>query len=192
MVKIVEWLIAALAFVPVGLRVALLAMLPIAELRAAIPLALAWGMSPVEAFLIAVPANMVPALLLLLALGPITTWLQRYPLIGPLIRTFLSRAARQSDRVKKYGALGLAIFVAIPAPVTGAWTGSGVAFLLGIPFKFAFPAIFAGVVIAGVLVSLASLGLISLYLYMGPVMIFLLAPGVLFFAWRFARICRRK
>jgi uncharacterized membrane protein len=68
---------------------------------------------------------------------------------------------KHSQRFEKSKALALMIFVAIPFPVTGAWTGSVCAFLFEIPFKKAFPAVFAGVIIAGIIVTLLSLGIIN-------------------------------
>jgi uncharacterized membrane protein len=73
-----------------------------------------------------------------------------------------ARTRKRSGALEKYGAIGLVLFVAIPLPVTGAWTGSAAAFLFGIPFRKAFPIILLGVMIAGGLVTAAVLGGVSL------------------------------
>jgi len=136
------------------LKVFLTAAAPISELRGAIPLAIldleiAWPL----AFLVAFVGNMLPVPFLLLLLGPISRLLSRVPVLDRILQWVFTISRRRGGIVERYGLLGLVLFVAIPAPVTGAWTGSIVAFLLGIEFKRAFPAIILGVFIAGVIVT---------------------------------------
>ena len=159
-------LVAYLADLPKGFTAALVAMLPIAELRGAIPWALAppplgGGMGWQEAYIYAVIGNIVPVIPLLLLLERVSSALRRYPLFDRFFTWLFERTRRRSAAVERYGALGLILFVGIPLPVTGAWTGSVAAFLFGVRFRYAFPAIVCGVLLAGVVVTLASLGVLG-------------------------------
>ncbi|WP_227767126.1 COG2426 family protein [Zhaonella formicivorans] len=154
-----ERLIALFSAVPVNWRVFFLAAIPVTELRAAIPLGLAWGVSPGENLLYAVLGNMLPVIPLLLLLEPVVKLLTQIPFFARIFAKLFARTRRHSEKIEKYGAIGLAIFVGVPAPGTGAWTGALLAFLFGIRFWYAFPAIAAGVLGAGIIVTIASLGI---------------------------------
>jgi len=126
---------------------------PISELRGAIPLGLTFTDNWPLVFLIAFVGNLLPVPFLLLFLGPVTELLSKIRVLEIIIN-FIFRLSRRRGRiVERYGAIGLALFVAIPLPVTGAWTGSIVAFLLGMKFRKAFPAIVLGVLLAGIIVT---------------------------------------
>ena len=140
----------------------LISMLPISELRGALPYGLSQGLSPWKAYSIAVAGNIVPVLPLLLGLKKISALAQRWTKGEKLLHWTLGRAEKRQDLVKKYGFAGLIVLVAIPFPVTGAWTGTLVSFLLSIETKYAFLAICIGVGLAGIIVLLASLGVIGL------------------------------
>ncbi|MFA6427792.1 MAG: small multi-drug export protein [Candidatus Magasanikbacteria bacterium] len=137
----------------------LLSMLPLTELRASLPIALTVYKLPVwEAFILTVLGNMVPVAVLLLIIPKLHTWLLHQPLIGKLFKHRLEKAERVfSGKFSKYGAIALVIFVGIPLPMTGAWTGSLIAFIFNIPFRKSFPLIFAGVALAGIIVTLITL-----------------------------------
>ncbi len=140
-----------------------ISMLPIVELRGAIPWALSPAMGPPlswqMAYLIACVGNLVPLVPILLALGPVSEWLRRRSRLMDRFFTWLfARTRRRGKVVERYGAIGLILFVAIPLPVTGGWTGSAAAFVFGIPFAKALPCIVLGVLMAGVVVTLASMG----------------------------------
>jgi uncharacterized membrane protein len=145
--------------------VLVIAMIPISELRGAIPVALgAYNMNPAEAYFFSVTGNIIPVVPLLLFLGRVERWLRRFSFFRWFFDGLFSRTRRRTEaKVQKYGALGLVPFVAIPLPVTGAWTGVAAAYIFGIKFKYAFPAITVGVLIAGVVVTLASIGAITLW-----------------------------
>ncbi len=146
------------------LWVILTAMTPISELRGAIPLALfKLGMSPVQAYIYSVIGNMLPVIPLLLFLEPVSNWLRRYRSFDRFFDWLFARTRRYNDRMEKYGALGLFSFVAIPLPMTGAWTGCAAAFVFGIRFKYAFPTILAGVLVAGVIMTLWYLGMLVIF-----------------------------
>ncbi len=141
--------------VPAELVTALISAVPIAELRGGIPAGLLLGLSMKQAFLWACLGNLLPVIPLLLFLDPVSRWLRRWPVWDRFFAWLFARTARKSELIRKYEAVGLAIFVAIPLPMTGAWTGCAAAFLFQLPFRLAFPAVAAGVLGAGVLVALA-------------------------------------
>lgn len=129
-------------------------MLPIFELRGAIPLAVLHFKMPLAwAYLLAWAGNLVPVLPLIYFLEPIRKFLSRISLFKKFFDWLYQRTYRRSRKVMKYGAIGLTLFVAIPLPVTGAWTGSVAAIIFDIKPRYAFPAIIGGVTIAGIIVS---------------------------------------
>lgn len=141
----------------------LIAMLPISELRGAIPWALASGeLSWKQAYFFAVVGNFIPVIPLLLFLESFSNRLRRYKILDRFFNWLFTRTRRRGKLVEKYEALGLTLFVSIPLPITGAWTGTVAAFVFGIRFRYALPAIVAGIFLAGVIVTLTSLGVISL------------------------------
>jgi len=142
----------------------ILAMLPISELRGAIPYALTAGrLGWVEAYTIAVIGNFVPVLPILMFLERISEWLRRYPSWDRFFDWFFTRTRRKGKVVERFEALGLVMFVAIPLPVTGAWTGCAAAVIFRIPLRLAVPAIALGIMTAGCVVTLASKGVISFW-----------------------------
>ena len=141
----------------------IVAMLPIFELRGAIPLALGLGLNVWQAYFLAILGNIIPVIPLLLFLGPVSEYLRRFPFWDRFFDWLFTRTRRRSELVERLEVIGLMLFVAVPLPVTGAWTGTAAAFLFDIPFKHALPAIVVGVMIAGVIVSLASLGVIHVW-----------------------------
>jgi uncharacterized membrane protein len=146
-----------------SVQVVLIAMIPLGELRVSIPLAMGmYQMAASQAFLLSVLGNMLPVLPLLLFLEPVSNWLRRYRVFDRFFGWLFARTRRYSERVEKYGALALAPFVAIPLPVTGAWTACAIAFVFGIRARYAFPTIFAGVLGAGVIVTLSCMGVLVL------------------------------
>ena len=101
---------------------------------------------------------------LLLFLEPISSFLSRRSAVCRRFFDWLfARTRRRGRVVERYEAIGLILFVAIPLPVTGAWTGTVAAFLFGVRFRYALPAIITGILIAGTVVTLASLGVITLW-----------------------------
>jgi uncharacterized membrane protein len=136
------------------LKVFFTAAAPISELRGAIPLAIVdLDMSWQLAFLVAFAGNLLPVPFLLLFLDPVSRILSKVGIFERLLNWIFGLSRRRGGLVERYGTMGLVLFVAIPLPVTGAWTGSIVAFLLGLRFWRAFPAIILGVLIAGVIVT---------------------------------------
>lgn len=140
------------------LRVFLVAMLPVVELRGAIPLAVNYYQLPWQsAFAASVLGNMAPVPFLLLLLEPVTKLLCKVAVLQRLVQWVLSRTRRQGELVQRYERVGLMLFVAVPLPGTGAWTAALLAYLLGLKFRQALLAIFLGVIIAGGIVTALSL-----------------------------------
>lgn len=134
------------------------------ELRGAIPLALlAYELPLWEAFLLSVAGNMIPVFLLPI-LGVVSSELsRRFSLFERYFTWLFSRSKREHSKAfETFRDFALVVFVAIPLPFTGAWTAMVAAFVFNIPFYRAFPLIFLGVIMAGVLVSMITLGIISL------------------------------
>lgn len=155
---ILQWL----KDIPKEYIVVIMGALPIAELRGAIPLGLSLGMSLPKAFGLAVLGNTIfiaPALFLF---EPLSRILRKFPFWARFFDWVFARTKKNSDSIQKYEALGLAVFVALPLPMTGAWSGVVAASLFKIKFRYAFAAIMAGVLGAGLVVSaLCALGMLS-------------------------------
>lgn len=137
-----------------------ISMVPIIELRGAIPIGAAQGNEWLLNMIVSVAGNMLPVPFILLFIRHILAWMQKTRL-APIANWIENKAHKNTGKVTKYAALGLFLFVAIPLPGTGAWTGALVASMLDMRMKFALPSIFAGVVTAGIIMSLASYGFVS-------------------------------
>lgn len=147
------------------LKVLGLAASPISELRGAIPLAYKLDFPWYYAYIIAVIGNMLPIPFILLFLDSITRILSKLTLFDRFFKWLFALTRRRGTLIEKYERIGLILFVAIPLPITGAWTGSIAAVLLGMSFKRALLSIFLGVLIAGVIVTcLTQLGWMALLL----------------------------
>ena len=140
---------------PAELETFIMAMIPIGELRASIPFAVeARGMSRTLAYIISVLGNMVPVVFIFLLLEPVVNFFSKqFKLIEKIINFVFEKTKRDNEeKVKKWGYLALAGFTAIPLPVSGAWTASLVAYLFGLDYKKSFLSIFAGVLVAGLVI----------------------------------------
>ncbi len=155
---IINWL----KDIPKEYLVMIVGALPISELRGAIPLALSLGIAPYKAFWLSVLGNSIIVAPALFLLEPVSNKLRKYKIWAHFFDWLFERTKKKADTVQKYEALGLAIFVAIPLPMTGAWSGVVAASLFKIRFRYAFIAIIAGVIGAGLIVlSLCQLGIVS-------------------------------
>ena len=140
----------------------LVGMTPVLELRGAIPLGVAAGLPPLTACAAAILGNIVPVPFIMLLVRRVFRWLRKTAFLGPKIDWLERRAHLKGRLVRRYRLPGLILLVAVPLPGTGAWTGALVATLLDIRLRHAFPAIAAGVVIAGVLITLLTVGVAGL------------------------------
>lgn len=147
-----------------------LAMTPFGELRFSLPIALSvYNLDLVSAYFISIIGNLIPIVLLLLFLEPVSSRLSKNFKIFEKFFTWLFEKTRKkyNSQMEKYGYPALVLFVAIPLPITGGWTGSLIAFLFAIPFKKAFPLISLGVIIAGLIVLSATQVGITIEKYFG-------------------------
>lgn len=140
------------------LKVLFVSMLPIIELRGAISIGMAMGMSATHAFITCFIGSMIPVPILLFGIRPVFQWLKQTELFNRIIHRLIHRTLNKSHYAEKYGFWGLLLFVAIPLPGTGVWSGTLAAVLLDIRFKTAFPAILSGNFIAGVVIMSLSHG----------------------------------
>lgn len=158
---VLDALYDAVRGLPPPAAVFLVAMVPLAELRGAIPLGLLVLDEPVlRTAVLAVAGNLVPIPLILLGLDPISSWLRHRarPADRFFSALFHRTRRRHAARFERFEDLALFLFVAIPLPLTGAWSGALAAFVFGIPFRRAFPLIAAGVVAAAVAVTAVAQG----------------------------------
>ena len=141
----------------------LVSMLPVIELRGGIPFGAAMGLSVPLASLASVIGNMIPIPVLIMFTSRVFLWLKRkIPKLNRIIVALENKAEAKRSVVEKYRFWGLLILVAIPLPGTGAWTGALVAAVMGMSLKRSLPAIFFGVIIAAIIVSLITLGVIHI------------------------------
>jgi len=138
----------------------LITVLPISELRGGIPLGISLGLDPLFTFFIAIIAN---ALIFFPIFFALRLFYNKILSRIPLFDKYLDRVRKiGKPKVEKYGFWGLTLFVAIPLPITGVYTGTVLAWLLDMDWKKAFPAVGLGVIVAGVVVLLITLGVISI------------------------------
>ena len=159
-----DYLVDTLAWLPVTWQVFLMSMIPVTELRVSIPIGILLDMSPFAAFFWGVLGNLMPVIPVLTVLPFCYRWACKISFLEKFLPGFVVRCRKQGHQVEKYGALGLLFFVAVPLPGTGVWTGCFVAFLMGINFYYAVAAIFVGTILAGITVTLASVGVKTVFL----------------------------
>ncbi len=130
----------------------IISMIPILELRGGLLVAGPLLGVPVStAIPLCIIGNIIPVPFILLLITPIFNWMKGTRKLKPLVDKLEARAMSKSDQIERYEFWGLAIFVGIPLPGTGAWTGALIAALLGIRFRKAFPAIVLGICMATVI-----------------------------------------
>lgn len=137
----------------------IISMIPILELRGGIIAASVLSVPYLRALVICIIGNIVPIPFILLFINKIFQWLKSFRLTRGLVEKMEYRAMGKSDKIQKYEFLGLLLFVGVPLPGTGAWTGSLVAALLGIKLKKAVPAIFLGIILASAIMSFVAYGI---------------------------------
>lgn len=159
-----DYLVETLAGLPVTWQIFLMSIIPVTELRAAIPIGILLEATPWQAFFWGVLGNLVPVVPLLILLPLVYGWACKLRCLERFLTGFVARCRKKGHQVEKYGALGLLFFVAVPLPGTGVWTGCFVAFLMGINFYYAVAAISVGTILAGITVTLASVGVKTVFL----------------------------
>ena len=139
----------------------IISMVPLLELRGGLLAASLLNVDILQAVPLCVFGNVLPIPFILWFITPIFTALKKTKLFRPLVEKLENKAMNKSSKIEKGYFWGLALFVGIPLPGTGAWTGALIASMLNIPFKKAFPAILLGILIATVIMSLVSYGLLG-------------------------------
>lgn len=165
------------------LLVLIVSAMPIAELRGGIPLGLGFNMNPWVVVSLAIVGNLLPVIPILYLFEPVSDFFRkRLSFFDRLMTKLYERTrAKHNDKMDRYGALGLAIFVAIPSPATGAWTGSLLVILFGLNKRYAIPAIFLGVLLAAVLVFAISSGAIGVVNYIANPFVSVIAVAAIIF-----------
>lgn len=134
---------------PREIIVLLMSMIPVVELRGAIPVGASMGMDTFSTLFFAVIGNCLPVPFIILLARPLVNFLKKTRVLGWFARWMEKKTEKNRDKIMKKSALGLFLFVAIPLPGTGAWTGAICAALLDMRFRFALPSILGGVLAAG-------------------------------------------
>ena len=142
----------------------LVSMIPIVELRGGLPFGVALGLPYHLAFPFAVLGNIIPSPFIIVYIRRIFLLMRRYmPRLNGLVDKLEQKAHLKGQKVQKYQYIGLWLFVAIPLPGTGAWTGALIAALLDMPLRRAVPSIFLGVVTAGLIMTLATGTVVAIF-----------------------------
>ena len=145
-----------IGIIPNEILIMAISMIPVIELRGAIPVAFAMGMEWWKALILCVIGNLVPVPFVVVYMRPLFNFFRKSRFFVGIIEWLEKRTMKKADTVLKYSAIALFAFVAIPLPGTGAWTGAMIAAILGMRLKHAMPAITLGVLTAGVLMSMLS------------------------------------
>ena len=158
---LVQWFMEVLDGISGEWVALIISMVPLLELRGGLLAAAALGVDILTAVPLCIFGNVLPIPFILWFITPIFNALKRTKLFRPMVEKLEQKAAGKSEKIEKGYFWGLALFVGIPLPGTGAWTGALIASMLNIPFKKAFPAILLGILIATVIMSLVSYGLLG-------------------------------
>jgi len=167
MEEIVKYLIDHIQVGSKEVSLIILSTLPITELRGAIPVGiLLYEVSPLKTYFLCCLGNMIPIFPLLIFFGKIEEWFAQHTFTNKFLQWYLARVKKRTKVIERYEMWGLALFVAIPLPVTGAWTGSVAAFIMGIRWRKAFTSIACGIMLAGIIVTLLTLGGYTFYSFL--------------------------
>lgn len=148
--------------IPEELVAFIISLFPVLECRGGMIAARLMEIPFVTAFLLCYLGNMLPIPFILLFIKKIFEFLRRFSFFEKIISKFEAKAEKNADKILRYKSWGLLIFVAVPLPGTGGWTGALMAALLDIPFKRALPVIALGVLIAGFIMSALTYGLFQM------------------------------
>ena len=156
-----DFIVEAITGADVGKYLAtfIISMIPVIELRGAIPIGVGLGLSHVEAMGVSIVGNMMPVPFIILFIRPIFRWMtKKSEKLGRLAERLQAKAEGKWDRIHRFQFFALTLFVAIPLPGTGAWTGALIAAVLNMRLKRAVLVIFLGVVIAGCIITILTHG----------------------------------
>ena len=161
-----DFIVEAITGADVGkyLATLIISMIPVIELRGAIPIGVSLGLSHAEAMGISIIGNMLPVPFIILFIRPIFKWMtKKSGKLARLAQKLETKAEGKWDKIHRYQFFALTIFVAIPLPGTGAWSGALIAAVMNMRLRNALPSILLGVVIAGVLVTGLTYGFTSIF-----------------------------
>lgn len=145
------------------LLVIFFSMVPISELRGAIPLGISLGLSPIHSTIISICGNILIVPILLKILHPLIIFFEDTFIFKYTIGVVKNKAIKKADSIKTYSLIGLFLFVAIPLPTSGAWTASVIASVLKLDKKKAFISISLGIIVAGLIILGVSIGAIKMF-----------------------------
>ena len=161
-----DFIVEAITGADVGkyLATLIISMIPVIELRGAIPIGVSLGLSHAEAMGISIIGNMLPVPFIILFIRPIFRWMTRKSgKLARLAEKLETKAEGKWDKIHRYQFFALTIFVAIPLPGTGAWSGALIAAVMNMRLRNALPSILLGVLFAGILVSGITYGFTSIF-----------------------------
>lgn len=160
-----EFVLNILDFLTIEVIVPIISMVPLIELRGSIPIGMVQGLSPLQTFLLAYPASLIPAPFIILLIKKIFELMAKYStFFDRLIERIIRRNNdKHREKIDKYGLLGLFIIVAIPLPGTGVWSGSLAASLFDFKFKPALIVIALGNLVAAIAITLIAMGALSFF-----------------------------
>lgn len=156
---IVDSVTHSLSFMPKEIIILIISMLPILELRGGLVAAAILKVGMFKALLICIIGNIIPIPFILFFITPVFNWLKKTKRFKPMVDKIEAKSLAKGDKIKKYEFWGLVLFVGIPLPGTGAWTGALLASLLGIEVKKASKAIFVGLLLASAIMTFISYGI---------------------------------
>lgn len=138
-----------------------ISLLPILELRGGLIAAALLGLDPLPSYLISIVGNLLPIPFILLLINKILDWMRNSKHFNKIAQWLDKKVEKHKGQIEKYGYLGLVLFVGIPLPGTGAWTGSLIASVLEMDRKKTFLAVVVGVIMASIIMMLLSFGLLA-------------------------------
>ena len=157
--SLINWFTNALSFLPHEVVVFIISMIPILELRGGLVAAALFKIPMIKAIAICIIGNLIPVPFILWLITPIFRWMKSTKIFRPMVEKLEKKSMEKSDKIQKYEFLGLVLFVGIPLPGTGAWTGSLIAALLEIKPKKAFLAVCTGLILATAIMCFISYGI---------------------------------
>ncbi len=160
---IIIFILEILETLKIEIIVMFFSMLPIIELRGAIPLGISLGLSSTHSAIISIIGNIIIVFILLRVLNPLMKYFEKTKLFSATLGKLKERSMKKSKLIKKYSLIGLFIFVSIPFPTTGAWTGTLIASILKLNRRKAFLAMSLGLILAGIITVTVSNGVISIF-----------------------------
>ncbi len=140
----------------------IVSMIPLIELRGSVIVGTAFGLPWLNVLLLSIVGNIIPIPFILIFGKKLIAWMKTLPMLSRLTHWYEKHLLSKSDTIQKVAFVGLWLFVGVPLPGTGAWSGSVIASLLEVPPKKSFPAVLLGILTAGIIMTVASRGVVGL------------------------------